>query len=157
MIGRQKYAFFPVSDIEGKKIKTRQQRDSNSRGIASNWFLINRLNHSAMLPCGVRQASHASYFAPIYHFLLRKKKKMNAPAGNQTRVSSVAGTYTITVLPALILMSAQLVSTQSDNFVILQDSQCRNVMSAEAMAQWQRVGFQTQRLGVRIGKIFVTI
>ena len=103
-----------------------------------------------MLPCGVRQASHASYFAPIYHFLLRKKKKMNVPAGNQTRVSSVAGTYTITVLPALILMSAQLVSTQSDNFVILQDSQCRNVMSAEAMAQWQRVGFQTQRLGVRI-------
>ena len=103
-----------------------------------------------MLPCGVRQASHASYFAPIYHFLLRKKKKMNAPAGNQTRVSSVAGTYTITVLPALILMSAQLVSTQSDNLVILQDSQCRNAMSAEAMAQWQRVGFQTQRLGVRI-------
>ena len=103
-----------------------------------------------MLPCGVREASHASYFAPIYHFLLRKKKKMNAPAGNQTRVSSVAGTYTITVLPALILMSAQLVSTQSDNLVILQDSQCRNAMSAEAMAQWQRVGFQTQRLGVRI-------
>ena len=84
-----------------------------------------------MLPCGVREASHASYFAPIYHFLLRKKKKMNAPAGNQTRVSSVAGTYTITVLPALILMSAQLVSTQSDNLVILQDSQCRNAMSAE--------------------------
>ena len=80
----------------------------------------------------------------------KEKKKMNAPAGNQTRVSSVAGTYTITVLPALILMSAQLVSTQSDNFVILQDSQCRNAMSAEAMAQWQRVGFQTQRLGVRI-------
>ena len=103
-----------------------------------------------MLPCGVREASHASYFAPIYHFLLRKKKKMNAPAGNQTRVSSVAGTYTITVLPALILMSAQLVSTQSDNLVILQDSQCRNAMLAEAMAQWQRVGFQTQRLGVRI-------
>ena len=47
-------------------------------------------------------------------------------------------------------MSAQLVSTQSDNLVILQDSQCRNAMSAEAMAQWQRVGFQTQRLGVRI-------
>ena len=103
-----------------------------------------------MLPCGVREASHASYFAPIYHFLLRKKKKMNAPAGNQTRVSSVAGTYTITVLPALILLSAKLVSTQSDNLVILQDSQCRNAMSAEAMAQWQRVGFQTQRLGVRI-------
>ena len=97
-----------------------------------------------------RQASPVSYLVPIYHFLLRKKKKMNAPAGNQTRVSSVAGTYTITVLPALILMSAQLVSTQSDNFVILQDSQCRNAMSAEAMAQWQRVGFQTQRLGVRI-------
>ncbi len=27
-------------------------------------------------------------------------KNKNAPAGNQTRVSSVAGTYTITVLPA---------------------------------------------------------
>ena len=106
-----------------------------------------------MLPCGVREASHASYFAPIYHFLLRKKKKMNAPAGNQTRVSSVAGTYTITVLPALILMSAQLVSTQSDNLVILQDSQCRNAMSAEAMAQWQRVGFQTQRLRPYHGEI----
>ena len=103
-----------------------------------------------MLPCGVRQASHASYFAPIYHFLLRKKKKMNAPAGNQTRVSSVAGTYTITVLPALILMSAQIVSTQSDKFVILQDSPRQIAMWAEAMAQWQRVGFQTQRLGVRI-------
>ena len=30
------------------------------------------------------------------------KRKKSAPAGNQTRVSSVAGTYTITVLPALI-------------------------------------------------------
>ena len=28
------------------------------------------------------------------------QKRQNAPAGNQTRVSSVAGTYTITVLPA---------------------------------------------------------
>ena len=84
---------------------------------------------------------------PIY---IELKKKIHAPAGNQTRVSSVAGTYTITVLPALILMSAQLISTQSDNLVILQDSQCRNAMSAEAMAQWQRVGFQTQRLGIRI-------
>ena len=103
-----------------------------------------------MLPCGVRQASHASYFAPIYHFLLRKKKKMNAPAGNQTRVSSVAGTYTITVLPARILMSAQIVSTQSDKFVILQDGPRQIAMWAEAMAQWQRVRFQTQRLGFRI-------
>ena len=89
-------------------------------------------------------------FCAHLSFPVAKEKKMNAPAGNQTRVSSVAGTYTITVLPALILMSAQLVSTQSDNLVILQDSQCRNAMSAEAMAQWQRVGFQTQRLGVRI-------
>ena len=30
-----------------------------------------------------------------------KQNKKLAPAGNQTRVSSVAGTYTITVLPAL--------------------------------------------------------
>ena len=75
---------------------------------------------------------------------------MTAPAGNQTRVSSVAGTYTITVLPALILMSAQILSPQSDNFVILQYSPRQNAMWAEAMAQWQRVGFQTQRLGVRI-------
>ena len=103
-----------------------------------------------MLPCAVRQVSLASYFEPIFYFRRREEKNVCAPAGNQTRVSSVAGTYTITVLPALILMSAQLVSTQSDNFVILQDSQCRNAMSAEAMAQWQRVGFQTQRLGVRI-------
>ena len=103
-----------------------------------------------MLPCAVRPVSLASYFEPIFYFRRREEKIVCAPAGNQTRVSSVAGTYTITVLPALILMSAQLVSTQSDNFVILQDSQCRNVMSAEAMAQWQRVGFQTQRLGVRI-------
>ena len=29
------------------------------------------------------------------------QNQKNAPAGNQTRVSSVAGTYTITVLPAL--------------------------------------------------------
>ena len=103
-----------------------------------------------MLPCAVRPVSLASYFEPIFYFRRREEKIVCAPAGNQTRVSSVAVTYTITVLPALILMSAQLVSTQSDNFVILQDSQCRNVMSAEAMAQWQRVGFQTQRLGVRI-------
>ena len=53
-------------------------------------------------------------------------------------------------LPALILMSAQIVSTQSDKFVILQDSPRQIAMWAEAMAQWQRVGFQTQRLGVRI-------
>ena len=31
---------------------------------------------------------------------------VNAPAGNQTRVSSVAGTYTITVLPAHAAVSA---------------------------------------------------
>ena len=106
-----------------------------------------------MLPLsllGCPSPSHLSCLAVGGVTLAVKRKKQNAPAGNQTRVSSVAGTYTITVLPALILMSAQLVSTQSDNFVILQDSQCRNVMSAEAMAQWQRVGFQTQRLGVRI-------
>ena len=103
-----------------------------------------------MLPCAVRPVSLVSYLEPIFYFLRREEKIVRAPAGNQTRVSSVAGTYTITVLPALILMSAQLVSTQSDNFVILQDSQYRNAMSAEAMAQWQRVGFQTQRLGVRI-------
>ena len=30
----------------------------------------------------------------------KPKKKNNAPAGNQTRVSSVAGTYLITGLPA---------------------------------------------------------
>ena len=38
----------------------------------------------------------------IFFFLRNcgKKQKGNAPAGNQTRVSSVAGTYTITVLPA---------------------------------------------------------
>ena len=100
-----------------------------------------------MLPYAVRQASAVSYFVPIYHFLLQKEKKMNAPAGNQTRVSSVAGTYTITVLPALILMSAQIVSTQSDKFVILQDSPRQIAMWAEAMAQWQRGGFQTQKLG----------
>ena len=29
---------------------------------------------------------------------------VNAPAGNQTRVSSVAGTYTITVLPAHVFV-----------------------------------------------------
>ena len=32
--------------------------------------------------------------------------EVNAPAGNQTRVSSVAGTYTITVLPALAAITA---------------------------------------------------
>ena len=41
---------------------------------------------------------------------------MNAPAGNQTRVSSVAGTYTITVLPALIFTRAQIVSIRSYKF-----------------------------------------
>ena len=89
-------------------------------------------------------------FCAHLSFPVAKEKKMNAPAGNQTRVSSVAGTYTITVLPALILMSAQIVSTQSDKFVILQDGPRQIAMWAEAMAQWQRVGFQTQRLGVRI-------
>ena len=34
-----------------------------------------------------------------------------APAGNQTRVSSVAGTYTITVLPALIMLQAAYLLT----------------------------------------------
>ena len=103
-----------------------------------------------MLPCGVRQASHASYFAPIYHFLLRKKKKMNAPAGNQTRVSSVAGTYTITVLPALTILRVQSFLHSMTIFVFLQVSSRQIAIWAEAMAQWQRVGFQTQRLGVRI-------
>ena len=103
-----------------------------------------------MLPRAVRPVSLASYFEPIFYFLRREEKIVRAPAENQTRVSSVAGTYTITVLPALILMSAQIVSTQFDNFVILQDIQRQNALSAEAMAQWQRVGFKTQRLGVRI-------
>ena len=39
------------------------------------------------------------------------KKKIHAPAGNQTRVSSVAGTYTITVLPALIMLQAAYLFT----------------------------------------------
>ena len=38
---------------------------------------------------------------PIY---IELKKKIHAPAGNQTRVSSVAGTYTITVLPAHVFV-----------------------------------------------------
>ena len=38
-------------------------------------------------------------------FLFLKNNLQNAPAGNQTRVSSVAGTYTITVLPALEKLS----------------------------------------------------
>ena len=35
-------------------------------------------------------------------------KNVTAPAGNQTRVSSVAGTYTITVLPALSVFAPRL-------------------------------------------------
>ena len=75
---------------------------------------------------------------------------MIAPAGNQTRVSSVAGTYTITVLPALIILRVQLFLHSMTIFVFLQVSSRENASWAEAMAQWQRVGFQTQRLGVRI-------
>ena len=45
---------------------------------------------------------------PIY---IELKKKIHAPAGNQTRVSSVAGTYTITVLPALIFLQAAYLFT----------------------------------------------
>ena len=36
----------------------------------------------------------------FFFFLLKKKTRSRAPAGNQTRVSSVAGTYIITILPA---------------------------------------------------------
>ena len=75
---------------------------------------------------------------------------MIAPAGNQTRVSSVAGTYTITVLPALIILRLQTFLHSMKIFVFLQVSSRENSSWAEAMAQWQRVGFQTQRLGVRI-------
>ena len=75
---------------------------------------------------------------------------MIAPAGNQTRVSSVAGTYTITVLPALIILRVQLFLHSMTIFVFLQVSLCQIATWVEAMAQWQRVGFQTQRLGVRI-------
>ena len=75
---------------------------------------------------------------------------MIAPAGNQTRVSSVAGTYTITVLPALIILRVQLFLHSMTIFVFLQVNSRDNASWAEAMAQWQRVGFQTQRLGVRI-------
>ena len=61
----------------------------------------------------------------------------------------VAGTYTITVLPALIFSQTQIVSIRSYKFCD-STSLCQNAIWAEAMAQWQRVGFQTQRLGVRI-------
>ena len=42
------------------------------------------------------------HFYPKQNFSRKQKKKemVTAPAENQTRVSSVAGTYTITVLPA---------------------------------------------------------
>ena len=62
---------------------------------------------------------------------------MNAPAGNQTRVSSVAGTYTITVLPALIILRVQIISTQSDNIfvsTIKLTSKCNVGRSYGAMA-----------------------
>ena len=78
------------------------------------------------------------------------KKKIHAPAGNQTRVSSVAGTYTITVLPALTILRPQIFLHSMTIFVFLQVSSRQIATWAEAMAQWQRVGFQTQRLGVRI-------
>ena len=67
-----------------------------------------------MLPCAVRPVSLASYFGPIFYFRRREEKIVCAPAGNQTRVSSVAGTYTITVLPALIVLWADTIFTQSD-------------------------------------------
>ena len=54
---------------------------------------------------------------PIY---IELKKKIYAPAGNQTRVSSVAGTYTITVLPALILLQAAYLFTPIQNKHALQ-------------------------------------
>ena len=62
---------------------------------------------------------------------------MNAPAGNQTRVSSVAGTYTITVLPALIILWIQIISTQYDNICVSTSkltSKCNLDRSYGAMA-----------------------
>ena len=44
-------------------------------------------------------------FADPFFICLQKK---NAPAGNQTRVSSVAGTYIITILPARALSIPRL-------------------------------------------------
>ena len=40
------------------------------------------------------------YFILVSFYFVEKKKTLRAPAGNQTRVSSVAGTYIITILPA---------------------------------------------------------
>ena len=62
---------------------------------------------------------------------------MIAPAGNQTRVSSVAGTYTITVLPALIILRVQIISTQCDNICVSTSkltSKCNLGRSYGAMA-----------------------
>ena len=66
--------------------KTRQQRDSNSRGIASNWFLINRLNHSAMLPWSVVPRWLASQ---RIQFILNWKKK--SCAGRESNPGLVRG------------------------------------------------------------------
>ena len=66
--------------------KTRQQRDSNSRGIASNWFLINRLNHSAMLPWSVVPRWLASQ---RIQFILNWKK--NSCAGRESNPGLVRG------------------------------------------------------------------
>ena len=62
---------------------------------------------------------------------------MIAPAGNQTRVSSVAGTYTITVLPALITLRVKLISTQYGNICVTTSklmSNCNLGRSYGAMA-----------------------
>ena len=53
------------------------------------------LDRSAIQPMSLHKATgliHKSYWP--------RERQKSAPAGNQTRVSSVAGTYTITVLPA---------------------------------------------------------
>ena len=62
---------------------------------------------------------------------------MIAPAGNQTRVSSVAGTYTITVLPALMTLRVKIISTQYDNICVSTSklmSKCNLGRSYGAMA-----------------------
>ena len=45
---------------------------------------------------------------------------------------------------------AQLVERKTLNLVVVGSSPTVGVYPVEPMAQWQRVGFQTRRLGVRI-------
>ena len=67
-------------------------------------FIFCKIKKIKYSPTGIR--TRVVWVKTTYPDQLDYWGEVNAPAGNQTRVSSVAGTYTITVLPALAAITA---------------------------------------------------